>query len=115
MTEDVALLVRALFWLLAALAALLPMRWALLSYILLSHIDITTSAYASATNVGFENTFKTVVVPTIMGLRFATGWIRSLRTSQPAFLWLFLTIYATIACIWTPFVLPGFKLVAYLY
>ena len=115
MTEDVALLVRALFWLLAAFAALLPMRWALLSYILLSHIDITTSAYASATNVGFENTFKTVVVPTIMGLRFARGWIGYFRTSRLAVLWLLVTVYATLACIWTPFVLPGFKLVAYLY
>jgi hypothetical protein len=115
MPESIEFWLRVTFWCLALSSAVLPMRWALLSFILISHIDITPSTYASASSIGVENAVKTIILPTILWLRFARASIWKVRSSSAAILWLSLTAYAMIACIWSPFVLSGLKMVAYLY
>jgi hypothetical protein len=114
MDDHGMLLIRVLFWSLAVGSAVLPMRWALLGFILLSHIDITSSSYASATNIGTENAIKTVVLPSLLFARFA--WRREdPRGSVPLWLWILLITYAAVACLWSPFQLSGIKMVAYMY
>src|SRR5579864_8682601 len=107
MPETTEFWLRVMFWCFAAGSAALPMRWALLSFILISHIDITPSTYASASNIGLENAVKTIILPTILWLRFAKTSFRQLPRSSAAVLWLSLTGYALVACIWSPFVLSG--------
>jgi hypothetical protein len=107
--------VRTLFWILAAAAVFLPMRWSILSFILISHIDVTTSTFESATSVGFENSVRTVVLPTLLFIRFSRGRLLNLRWNAPVVLWVLLTLYAAAACLWTPFQLSGVKMIGYMY
>jgi len=107
--------VRIVFWIVALAAALLPMKWSLLSFILISHIDVTTSSFESATSVGFENSVRTVVLPTLLFLRFSRGRLSNLHRNTPVLLWSLLTLYAAASCLWTPFHLSGIKMIGYMY
>src|SRR5581483_5017586 len=115
MPEATELWLRVTFWGFAAASVLTPMRWALLSFILVSHIDMTPSTYASASNIGIENAVKTILLPTILWLRFARDSLEAVRHSAVTFLWIAMIAYSLIACIWSPFLLSGLKMVGYLY
>lgn len=114
MSDDLQFGLRVLFWILALGTAILPMRLSLLSMILLSHIDITTDSFMSASSVGLENAAKTVIIPALLFLRFTPKRITAIRTSPIAVWWIALVLYAAVTCIWSPFVLSGLKMVAYL-
>jgi hypothetical protein len=109
------LAVRILFWILACATLLLPMRWSILSFILVSHIDVTSSTFESASSVGFENSVRTVVLPTLLFIRFSRGRLLKFSWNAPVVLWTLLTAYAAAACLWTPFQLSGLKMVGYMY
>jgi hypothetical protein len=115
MPEGIEFWLRVTFWCFATGSAVLPMRWSLLSFILISHVDITPPTYASASSIGLENAVKTIVLPAILWFRFAKASLWHLPRSSSALLWLSLTAYAMVACIWSPFLLAGFKMVAYLF
>jgi hypothetical protein len=64
--------------------------------------------------VGLENTIRTIIVPTILLLRFGRSQFSTLIRQPLGLLWLLLTAYAAVACLWSPFQLSGLKMVAYL-
>jgi O-antigen ligase len=114
MSDEALLVARVLFWAASVGVAILPMRWALFCLILASHIDITSLTFASATSVGFENTFRIVVLPLLLLVRTQLRPLKNLRWTLPHKLWLALTIYVAIAGSWGGFPLSAVKLVAYL-
>jgi hypothetical protein len=108
-------LLRIAFWILATGTLISPMRWSLFCFIVISQIDITSSTFDSATAIGVENGVKTVLLPTIMFLRFSRGRLSGVLGNRPVVLWLLLTFYAAVSCAWTPFQVSGLKMVGYLY
>jgi hypothetical protein len=115
MDEQVILISHVLFWTLAGAAACLPLRWSLLAFVLVTHIDVTGPTFDSATTVGFENAVKTVLLPTLLFLRFCSirqlvrGW------SWPLVLWILLIVWAAVSLLWSPFQISGLKMIGYLY
>jgi O-antigen ligase len=114
MSDDALLIARVLFWAFSAGLAFLPMRWAIFCLILASHIDITSLSFASATNVGFENTVRIAVLPLLLLARTQFRPLKELRWTLPHKLWLALTLYVAIAGFWGGFPLSAVKLVTYL-
>jgi O-antigen ligase len=114
MSDEALLIARVLFWAFSAGVALLPMRWAFFCLILASHIDITSLSFASATSVGFENTFRIAVLPVVLLARTQFLSLNDLVWTLPHKAWLALTIYVGIAGFWGGFPLSAVKFVAYL-
>jgi hypothetical protein len=114
MSDEALLIARVLFWALTAGVAILPMRWALLCFILASHIDITSLTFASATAVGFENTIRITALPLLLLVRTSFIPLKDMHWTLAHKLWLALTIYVAIAGFWGGFPLSAFKFVAYL-
>ena len=115
MDEQVILLSRVLFWALAIATACLPFRWSLLAFILVTHIDVTGPNFDSATTVGFENAVKTVLLPTLLFLRFCSIRRLAPRWTWPLVLWILLIVWAAVSLLWSPFQISGFKMIGYLY
>lgn len=105
-----------LFWFLSALVLLpLSLPWSLLAYLLIAHLDMSGPGWASASSVGWENAFKTVVLPTVLLLRARLGSWRFVKNSKTFRVWMVFVLYVAIASLWTPFVLSAVKLIGYLY
>jgi hypothetical protein len=114
MSDEALLVARILFWAVAAGVMVFPMRWALFCFILASHVDITSLTFASATSVGFENTFRIAVLPLLLLVRTQFRPLKNLQWMLPHKLWLALTIYVAIAGSWGGFPLSSLKFVVYL-
>ena len=114
MDEQSILIARVLFWTLGAMALFLPMRWSLLALILITHVDITTSTFDSATSVGIENALKTVLLPLLLYVRFCWSSKRRISWNLPMCLWAMLVAWAALSVLWSPFQLSGLKMVGYL-
>jgi hypothetical protein len=104
-----------LFWVFGGCAALLPLRWGIPFYLLVVQIDSSGPELASASTVGFENTLKIILLPTLFLLRI--GWKRFKPLYWPSMSksWLLFVSYVALAAIWSPFQLSAIKMVGYLY
>lgn len=101
-------------WLLAALAPVVvvaPLRWAVLAWLLATHLDATGSGVASHAGVGWLNAFKAVVLPAwlLWRLRKAGGWLQRSWVSR---CWLALAAWAAASALWSPYPLAALKLAA---
>ena len=104
-----------LFWFLAGAALIAPPRWALFSYLLLTQIDLSAADFSSASTLGWDNTFRIVVIPTILLLRFRG---KAALPAMPAGIsrwWLLFVADVAITALWSPFPLSALKMVGYLY
>ena len=106
---------RVLFWLFAAGTVLLPVRWAVISYLLLVQFDLTGAAFYSSEFLGWENAIKIVVVPTLLLLRLRPIDFGDSTISKLGQVWLCFAGYAAIAVLWSPYRLSGVKMLGYLY
>lgn len=106
---------RILFWMLAVLAIVLPPRWSLLSYILLTHVDLSGPMFDSTYSLGIENGIKIVIIPTILLIRF--GWNPDWPPAWKRIgaIWAALFALAAITIFWTPYRLSAVKMGGYLY
>lgn len=107
---------RILFGILALGALVLPRRWALLCWLLSTQFDLSGIGWQSASALGWANTLRIVVLPSLLLLRFE--WAKALATSlrQISFLlWLVFCAYVALASFWSPFILSSVKLLGYLY
>lgn len=109
------LIARLCFWLFAAGALLLPVRWAVVAYLLLAQFDLTGSAFYSSEILGWENAIKVVVVPTVLFLRVKPGPFLSAEIAKIGRTWILLAGYAALAVLWSPFKLSGLKMLGYFY
>jgi hypothetical protein len=115
MTGNAAALVQCIFWVLLVLVVVLPVRLSIVVYLILVQFDIGGLGNYSIGSLGFENTIKGIVIPTLLLVR-----IRPLQPLPPGCQvlcrsWLLLMGYAVIATSWSPFPLSGLKMVGYLY
>lgn len=100
--------------LLAALipvAALAPLRWAVLVWLVTNHLDATGSGFPSNVQVGWLNAVKAVALPCwlLVRLRAVPG---SVAASFGGRAWLLLAGYAALSASWSEFPLAGLKLAA---
>ena len=115
MEAQAFLFAKILFWIVAACIVFLPHKWAVFSFLLIVHIDPSGPGFASASSVGFENTLKVLVLPTVLLLRTnfkplqETKWPLALRA------WALFIFYVVIATLWSPFQLSAVKMIGYLY
>ena len=95
-----------LYSVLVSLSIFAPLRWAIVSYLLLSVVDFNT---ASA-GIGLFNSIRGIVCPIVLLWRLRDfGGHGQMITAPIA--WLMLTGYAAIAAIWSLFGLSAIKLV----
>jgi O-Antigen ligase len=109
------LVAHVLFWLFAVGTAALPVRWSIVSYLLLVQFDLTGSAFYSSEFVGWENAVKIVLVPTLLFLRLKPIKLGDSVVAKLARVWLCFAVYAAIAVLWSPYRLSGVKMLGYLY
>jgi O-Antigen ligase len=109
------LVARVLFWLLGVGIAVLPLRWALLSYLVVMHIDLSGPLFASSSSVGLENLLKVIGLPLILLFRTKFKPLKNAKITWAFILWTMLILYATLTTFWSPFLLSGVKMVFYLY
>lgn len=104
-----------LFWIFGGCAALLPLRWGIPFYLLVVQIDSSGPELASASTVGFENSLKIILLPTLFLMRI--GWQRLKPLNWPPLTnsWLLFLSYVAVAAVWSPFQLSAIKMVGYLY
>jgi O-antigen ligase len=95
-----------LYGILLTAAIVLPIRWALVAYLMLSTVDF---ASASA-DVGVLNATKGLVWPVIMLWRLR-AYAGHTRIVVAPIAWLFLMAYASVASMWSLFPLAAAKLV----
>jgi O-antigen ligase len=114
MDEQILGTIRILFWALAALVFFLPVRWAVLAYLLIAHFDLSGSALASTSEIGFENTIRVLVLPLWLLLRMRLRPIRASGWSWASAAWVLLVFWAATTTLWSPFQLSALKMVSYL-
>lgn len=106
--------VKVLFWILAILILLpFPPEWSFISYLLITHVDMSGPEWASASGIGWENALKIVVLPTVLILRFRLREFP--KVSKVFVLWIIFVMYMSITSLWSPFPISGLKLIGYLY
>jgi hypothetical protein len=104
----------ALFWIFAVGATLLPQRWAILSLLLLSNVDVVAPGSSSIRAVGWDNAAKTVVIPALLLLRITHFRRFRIKRTLAVRAWMALVLYAALSTLWSPFKLSAMKMVAYL-
>lgn len=112
------IILQLIFWLLTSISIFpaVPMKYSLTAFFVLVHIDLSGSSALSATNVGIENAFVTLFIPTILLLRGYPRLKQIFRVMvKPAFItWILFIVYIAIATYWSPFKLSAFKQIGYL-
>ena len=99
---------QVLFFVLLPCVLFFPLRWAVLAWLLMGNLD-ATHAGDSLSSVGALNAAKSLVLPLYLIWRLRAVKSEVYRT-KAAHLWIALTIYATAAALWGPFMVAGFKL-----
>lgn len=116
MPEHTVFVVRILFWILTGGVLLLPPRWAIFCWLLSAHINLSGPHWPSATTIGWENTIRIIILPTILLMRVGikSSFYSSFRL-LPFRIWLLICLYAMLASLWSSFFLSALKQVGYLY
>ena len=99
---------QSLFLILLPLVLAAPLRWALLAWLIMGNLDTTGPSLAVSDGIGWMNACKGVLLPLYLWWRLRNT-SSELLPSLPTRLWLLLTGYATIACLWSPFPLAAVK------
>lgn len=117
MNFDYTLIERILFYSLGSLVIFLPGEWALCSYLILTHCDLSVmqSGFSPTSTIGYENVIRVVVIPALLlyRLRKVNVTIAPWRGIKVA--WLLLACYAGLSAFWSPFRLSGEKVSVYLF
>jgi hypothetical protein len=114
MTQILYLTTLVIFAALAFGVAFLPVRWALFCLLLSTNLNVIQPDFWSATSVGWSNGVEALVLPTLLLFRLTGFRMPDLRWGFVARTWLVLTLYAAVSIAWSPFKLPGIKMVGYL-
>ncbi len=113
---DPALLIaQVLFCFLGVGIIALPLRWALVCYLLVMHIDLSGPSFASASSLGLANVLKIIGFPIILLLRMKMRPLIKARITLPLLVWIIFILYATLTTFWSAFPFAGLKMVSYLF
>jgi O-Antigen ligase len=113
--DPASLIAQVLFFLLGIGIIALPLRWALVCYLLVMHIDLSGPTFASASSLGLENVLKIVGLPIILLLRMKMRPLLKARITWPVVIWITFILYATLTTFWSTFPFAGMKMVSYLF
>lgn len=108
------LVLRLLFWALCVGAVFVPLRLAFFCLIVVSHLDVTTPSFTSASSVGFDNSIRIVGLPAILLWRMQWSPMKNLEWTLPVKLWALFIGYVALAVFWADYRLSGLKMVVYL-
>lgn len=113
---DPALLTaQVLFCLLGIGILTLPLRGALVCYLLVMHIDLSGPSFASASSLGLANVLKIIGLPLILLIRMKMRPLIKARITLPLAIWTIFILYATLTTFWSAFPFAGLKMVSYLF
>lgn len=115
MSAATFLVAQVCFWSLLILVVVLPVRCAVVAYLLLVQFDLNGTGNYSLGSLGVENTIKTIFVPAFLLYR-----IWPLEPLAPGCnilckLWILLASYAAISTLWSPYPLSAMKMAGYLF
>lgn len=99
-----------LYAILFTAAVLLPLRWGLVAFVILSNID---TGAGIASQLGALNTLKAIVLP-IYFLWRLRGYMGHKKVVIAPVAWILLTIYAGIAGFWSYYPISAMKLVGHM-
>jgi hypothetical protein len=87
-----------------------PLRWAIITWLIMGNLDMTGGSVAASESLGWMNAGKGVLLPL-----YLLGRIRKvpseIATGLPARLWIGLVLYASVASVWSPFPVAAGKIV----
>jgi hypothetical protein len=113
--DQASLIALVLFFLLGVGIAFLPLRWALVCYLIVMHIDLSGPSFASASSLGLANVLKIVGLPGILLLRMKMKPLLKVKITWPIVIWVIFIFYATLTTFWSSFPFAGMKMVSYLF
>lgn len=115
MNVDLTLRVaQIVFWILSICAALLPLRYGLSTYVVLSLVDTTGVDFSSLTAIGFANLVKVVVLPSLFYYRLRHTHLSQVSSMPFSKVWVWFCAYAAVASVWTSFHVAALKMIGYL-
>ncbi len=115
MSPETFLFASIVFWIAAPLVAILPIRWALVAYLILIQIDLSGWTNYSLGSWGFENAIKIVVLPTLLLYRMRPATAPAAIFPRLRIFWIAFIAYAALACLWSPYRLSAVKMMGYFY
>lgn len=116
MVEKIDLIIRILYLVLVLGVLFLPRRYALLSWILSAHLDLSGSEWASASAIGWENALRIVALPTVLLVRM--GFKRTMQSClriRAFYIFLLFSMYIALASLWSSYHISAVKQVGYMY
>jgi hypothetical protein len=103
------------FWILASLTSVLPIRLAIVFYLLLVQIDLSAVGNFSTDSLGIQNAIKVIIIPTLLLIKLRKE-IHFDKSARKYFLpWILFAGYACVAVIWSPYRISALKMVGYFY
>ncbi|RMH48622.1 MAG: O-antigen ligase domain-containing protein [Gammaproteobacteria bacterium] len=102
----------------ATVIILLPitkLRWAVFAFLVVAQLEMSGRDFASASMVGPENTWKSIVLPTLLLLRTRFWGLKYVQFNGIIKYWVLFVVLVAVSVLWSPFKLSGLKQVGYLY
>ena len=117
MSFEFILVERILFYALCGLVICSPGEWALCSYLVLTHFDLSVlqSEFSPTSTIGYENVIRVIVIPAFLLYRLRKVRVPVEQWRGIGGAWLLLACYAGVAALWSPFRLSGEKVSVYLF
>lgn len=103
------------FWLLLVVIVILPVRYAVIAYLLLIQFDLNGTGNYSIGSLGVENTIKTILVPAFLLYRISPFEVLAPGCRILCRVWILLATYAAISVLWSPYPLSGMKMAGYFF
>ena len=116
MNDDPMAVPTVIFWVMAPLTVVAPIRWAVVLYLLLVQIDLSAVGNFSTTSFGFDNAIKAIIIPTILLFK-----VRKIIPSfndearKIAMFWAAFVACVCLAALWSPYRVSAIKMIGYLY
>lgn len=92
----------------------LPLRYAMLSYLVMVHFDFSGAYFDSSDAIGLQNAIKVVILPIVLWMRCGPQARSTGTWKRIGWIWLLLSGYAAVSVLWSPLAMAGLKMVGYL-
>jgi O-antigen ligase len=108
--------VQVLFWVFAVATIFLPVRIAVVAYLIVAQFDVGGLNNYSVGTIGAANAVRAIVLPTLLLWRARPfGKVFSTESAPLIKFWGLLVLYATISTLWTSYPLSALKMLGYFY
>jgi O-antigen ligase len=115
MSETALQVATWVFWILVPLIVILPLRYALVVYLLLIQIDLAGLGNVALTSVGVTNVIRVVLLPTLLLWRTGLSSSSNPELRKLSRWWVLFASYVVVAVVWSPYKIPALKMTGYIY